>query len=195
MRKLITLTGLVLLECAVLFPAFAQSTETSAEEVPHEIDYFLKSLSLIQQANDAYEEGDYDAAKDYADQAVEYAALFDEYSEKQAAAESGAKTAQTPGQTAAQTGRRSVGPASSAARADGTFPAQYVVRSWKLTGDSFSAIAGRPWVYGDASQWRILYEANRDKLPNPDNPNLILPGMVIDIPSIRGETRQGVWTP
>ncbi|GHV85785.1 hypothetical protein AGMMS50230_13930 [Spirochaetia bacterium] len=77
----------------------------------------------------------------------------------------------------------------------GTLPAQYTVRQWSSTGDCFSAIAGWSWVYGDPRQWRILYEANKDKLPNPDNPHLIKPGIVLDIPSIRGETRSGMWDP
>ena len=77
----------------------------------------------------------------------------------------------------------------------GTFPAQYTVRLWSSTGDCFSAIAGRPGVYGDPYEWRRLYEANKHKLPNPNNPHLMMPGMVIDIPSIRGETRSGMWDP
>jgi hypothetical protein len=32
-------------------------------------------------------------------------------------------------------------------------------------------------------------------MPDPANPDLIEPGMVIDIPSIRGETREGMWRP
>jgi hypothetical protein len=78
---------------------------------------------------------------------------------------------------------------------DGVLPAQYTVRLWRNSGDCFSAIAGWSWVYGDVTKWRILYEANKDKLPNPENPHLIIPGMVIDIPSIRGESRQGMWDP
>ena len=77
----------------------------------------------------------------------------------------------------------------------GALPAQYTVRLWSETGDCFSAISGREGVYGDPYQWRKLYEANRDKLPSPDNPHLILPGMVIDIPSLEGETRSGMWDP
>ncbi|MCL1814577.1 MAG: LysM peptidoglycan-binding domain-containing protein [Treponema sp.] len=79
--------------------------------------------------------------------------------------------------------------------AQGTLPAQYTVRRWSDTGDCFSAIAGWSWVYGDPYQWRKLYEANKHKLPNPDNPHLILPGMVLDIPSLRGEVRSGMWDP
>jgi hypothetical protein len=43
--------------------------------------------------------------------------------------------------------------------------------------------------------WKVLYEANKSKMPDPDNPDLIEPGMVLDIPSIRGEFRRGMWDP
>jgi hypothetical protein len=72
-------------------------------------------------------------------------------------------------------------------------PSQYTVRTWANERDALWNIAGRPWVYNDPWQWRRLYEANRDRMPERDNPDLILPGMVLDIPSIRGETRQGMW--
>ena len=72
-------------------------------------------------------------------------------------------------------------------------PASYTVRSWMTFRDCFWNIAARPWVYGNPYQWRTLYNANRSKLPDPDNPNLIEPGLVLDIPSIKGETRQGAW--
>jgi len=44
-------------------------------------------------------------------------------------------------------------------------------------GDSLSKIAKRE--YGDAQQWRKIYEANRDLIANPD---LIYPGQVFQIP-------------
>ncbi|MDR1930830.1 MAG: LysM peptidoglycan-binding domain-containing protein [Treponema sp.] len=78
---------------------------------------------------------------------------------------------------------------------EGTLPAQYTVRRWNSTGDCFWNIAGWSWVYGDPHQWRVLYEANKDKIPNPNNPNLIEPGTVLDIPSLRGEVRAGMWGP
>jgi hypothetical protein len=72
-------------------------------------------------------------------------------------------------------------------------PAQYTVRSWGVYRDCFWNIAGRPWVYGDPRKWRILYDANRTRLPEPGNSDLILPGMILDIPSIQGEIRRGMW--
>jgi nucleoid-associated protein YgaU len=50
----------------------------------------------------------------------------------------------------------------------------YTVKS----GDSLSKIAKH--IYGDASSWHKIYDANRDKIKNPD---LIHPGQVLDIPS------------
>jgi nucleoid-associated protein YgaU len=49
----------------------------------------------------------------------------------------------------------------------------YTVKS----GDSLSKIAKQ--VYGDASQWKKIHEANRAKIPNPD---LIHPGDELVIP-------------
>jgi nucleoid-associated protein YgaU len=72
-------------------------------------------------------------------------------------------------------------------------PAQYTVRAWTTFRDCLWNIAGRPWVYGNPRQWRVLYNANRAKFPDPNNPNWIEPGMVLDIPSIKGEFRQGAW--
>ncbi|MCL2722234.1 MAG: LysM peptidoglycan-binding domain-containing protein [Treponema sp.] len=74
-------------------------------------------------------------------------------------------------------------------------PAQYTVRTWASVRDCLWNIAGYSFVYNDPWRWRDLYEANRDKLPNPNNPDLIQPGTVINIPSIRGEHREGMWDP
>jgi uncharacterized protein YidB (DUF937 family) len=45
-------------------------------------------------------------------------------------------------------------------------------------GDSLSKIAKR--YYGDANQWRRIFDANRDQISNPD---LIQPGQKLKIPS------------
>ena len=52
-------------------------------------------------------------------------------------------------------------------------PATYVVQK----GDSLSKIAKR--VYGNANDWRRIFEANRDSVENPD---LIFPGQTLKIP-------------
>jgi len=72
-------------------------------------------------------------------------------------------------------------------------PSQYTVRPWATTGDCLWNIAAYPWVYNDPYRWPELYEANRSRMPQPDNPDLIHPGFIINIPSTRGEVRQGMW--
>jgi len=52
-------------------------------------------------------------------------------------------------------------------------PESYVV----VAGDSLSKISKR--LYGDAKQWRRIFEANRDQI---DNPDLIHPGQKLRIP-------------
>jgi nucleoid-associated protein YgaU len=72
-------------------------------------------------------------------------------------------------------------------------PAQYRIRTWLAERDCLWNIAGYPWVYNDPRQWQRIYEANRSKLPDLSDPNLVLPDIVLDIPSIRGEIREGLW--
>jgi len=74
-------------------------------------------------------------------------------------------------------------------------PAKYRVRPYPTYKDTLRNIAARPWVYNDPTKWRVLYNANKSKLPQPNNPNLIYPGMILDIPSIKGELRRGIWDP
>ena len=52
-------------------------------------------------------------------------------------------------------------------------PSTYTVKS----GDSLSKIAKH--VYGNADKWHAIYEANKDKIKNPD---LIYPGEVLTLP-------------
>ena len=57
-------------------------------------------------------------------------------------------------------------------------PAPSSARTYTVkSGDSLSKIAKAH--YGDASQWKRIYEANRDKIKNPD---LIHPGQEFTIP-------------
>jgi nucleoid-associated protein YgaU len=46
-----------------------------------------------------------------------------------------------------------------------------------VKGDSLSKIAKR--FYGDAQQWRKIYDANKEQIKNPD---LIYPGQTFRIP-------------
>ena len=83
----------------------------------------------------------------------------------------------------------------STAAASSGLPRQYTVRTWRVERDCLWIIAGYPWVYNDPWKWTQLYEANKSKMPDPNNPDLIEPGMVLEIPSIQGEARQGMWRP
>ncbi len=72
-------------------------------------------------------------------------------------------------------------------------PAAYVVRDIPGEEDCFWRISGYDFIYGEYGGWYPIYQANKDKLPQPDNPDLIYPGMVMEIPEREGETRSGVW--
>jgi nucleoid-associated protein YgaU len=68
-------------------------------------------------------------------------------------------------------------------------PAQYLVKTWVSVRDCLWNIAAKPQIYGDPFMWTVLYEANRHQI---DDPDLILPGMILEIPSIAGEVRFGL---
>lgn len=74
-------------------------------------------------------------------------------------------------------------------------PAVYIVRPWAETKDCYWNISGRPYIYNNPLLWENLYQANKDKMPKPENPNLIHPGMKMDIPSLTGEYRKGTYDP
>lgn len=63
-------------------------------------------------------------------------------------------------------------------------PVPYATSYTVIEGDFLGKISGYGIVYGDRGMWPQLYEANRDKISNP---NLIFPGQVLTIP--RGTTR------
>jgi hypothetical protein len=204
--------------------------------------YFIESVRLTNLAQQSYESGDYDASTVYAEEAMRYARLSDEYVALQL------KIKETNDAIAAAKARldyaASIGAAGrypaeydearnaynsslslrSAEDWDGAIaaasrvinalayirppadpppqqpsvestplPAQYTVRAWAVSKDCLWNIAGRPWAYGDPAKWRLIYNANRSRMPQPDNPDLIHPGMVLDIPSVKGELRQGMW--
>ncbi len=57
-------------------------------------------------------------------------------------------------------------------------PAADQQRSYTVVaGDSLSKIAKRE--YGDANKWHAIFDANRDKLKDPDR---IYPGQVLTLP-------------
>jgi nucleoid-associated protein YgaU len=80
-------------------------------------------------------------------------------------------------------GSSSTAPAPADAEAP-TAPRTYVVQR----GDTLSKIAGK--FYGATSEWRRIYEANRERIKDPD---LIQPGWTLTIPeTTSGNDRGGV---
>jgi nucleoid-associated protein YgaU len=75
--------------------------------------------------------------------------------------------------------------------ASGQKAAAYRVKNNPAQRDCLWRIAGFDFIYGDPTKWRIIYEANKNKMPKPDNPHLIYPGQVLTIPSLSGEARSG----
>ena len=141
---------------------------TGEWEVPFDLlnnEFLLESQRLVQLAEEAYLKADYDTAAYLANEAIYYAHLSDDFITQQM----GNVINNVP------------------------LPASYTVQTWDGFKDCFWNIAARPWAYGDPHQWRVLYNANRLKLPEPDNPNLLEPGIILEIPSLRGEIREGAW--
>jgi nucleoid-associated protein YgaU len=74
-------------------------------------------------------------------------------------------------------------------------PAQYVVRLIPQRRDCLWRIAEYAFIYNNPLKWPVLYEANKKTFKDPSNPDLIFPGQVLVIPSIKGEAREGTWDP
>lgn len=72
-------------------------------------------------------------------------------------------------------------------------PQFYIVRPWAETKDCYWNISGRPYVYNNPTLWENLYQANKKNMKNPSDPDLIYPGMKMEIPSISGEYREGTY--
>ncbi|PKL06478.1 MAG: hypothetical protein CVV53_04115, partial [Spirochaetae bacterium HGW-Spirochaetae-9] len=77
------------------------------------------------------------------------------------------------------------------------FPAAYIIDLLpeRKNIDSFTSIAAAEYGYNDHRKWPVLYEANRSILKDPSNPNLLLSGQTVVIPSIKNELRSGIWDP
>lgn len=76
-----------------------------------------------------------------------------------------------------------------------TLPKFYTVVSRPVNTDCFWNIAKMRAVYNNPLLWPLLYKANKEKLRNPENPNLLHPGTVLEIPSAKGEKREGAYDP
>ena len=57
----------------------------------------------------------------------------------------------------------------------------YTVKYIPSKRDCLWRIAEYDFVYGDPLKWKLIYEANRDKIKDPD---LIYPGQKLTIPNL-----------
>ena len=187
-------------------------------------EFYLRSLQLSEQAKRAFNNGFYDGSTALAEEALHYAGLSDRYVADQLVkeakrlvdlADANSMEKRNPeaysegkayyeSSVEAQANREWHNAIVAAIKSiealggfggSGILPSQYTVRSWSDHKDCLWIIAGYSFIYGDPWKWRELYDANRSRLPQPNNPNVIEPGFVLDIPSIRGETRRGMWDP
>jgi hypothetical protein len=232
-------------ETGVIIPAyrsvayFAAVGDDNESAIPTSIsknEFYLRSVELNNLAAETYEYGDYEASAGFAQEAVRYAQLSDEYVSNQLISEAerlmkwssdnkfdtkfpnnfaegktqyqNALEARTNENwndsidfaikaieifTAFQVSGKP--PATTTTAPSGPLASQYTVRTWRVERDCLWNIAGYPWVYGDPWKWKVLYDANKEKMPEPANPDLIEPGMILDIPPLSNEKRQGMWSP
>ena len=187
-------------------------------------EYYIESQRLTKLAQDTYDYGDYDVSAGFAEEAIRYVQLstefitdelIDEAKDYLDWADSNNVSGRYPHDyekgknyyEAAITARsneewedaiyaamKSI-ETLAALKSASTLPAQYMVRPWSVSRDCLWNIAGYSWIYGEPQRWRVIYDANKSKLRDPNNPDLIEPGMILDIPSINGEPRQGSWDP
>ncbi|MCK4796191.1 MAG: hypothetical protein KAT05_02350 [Spirochaetes bacterium] len=75
------------------------------------------------------------------------------------------------------------------------FPKYYKIRLITSKRDCLWRIAKYDFIYNDGFKWQTLYNANKDKLQRPKNPDLIHPWRILVIPSINGEIREGTYDP
>ncbi|MCL2265688.1 MAG: hypothetical protein FWC22_06570 [Treponema sp.] len=255
MSRRIFLLALISLFVSISVFAFDEDEEEAAS-IPQSISnniYYQQSLHYTRLAYETYESGDYEASAGFAQEAVRFTQLSDQYVSSQLISEAerlknlaeknniiekfpnnyneglyqyetavvahsndsweesitaainaieifgvfeatGVPGTARPG-TSSGTAAGTSGSGTSGSDGATGSGRQYTVRTWVVERDCFWNIAGYPWVYGDPWQWRVLYEANKSKLPDPNNPDLIEPGMILDIPDLTNENRQGMWRP
>jgi hypothetical protein len=165
-RLLICLAALAI--CAGTLAAQA-ALNPSASQDPH----WQKAIELRGQSVAAYDAGDYDLSSELARQAKAELALM--------------KAPAAAPEPAPQ-------PAPVVADTKAPLPASYTVRLIPGDRDCLSKIAGYPFIYGDRAKWPLIYRANKATLKHPENADIILPGEVLVIPSIAGESRDGEWS-
>ncbi len=74
-------------------------------------------------------------------------------------------------------------------------PRFYVVKRRIPITDCMWRIAEMDFVYGDRNEWRRIYDLNKGNFVQTENPHLILPEQILEIPSFKGEERRGTYNP
>lgn len=74
-------------------------------------------------------------------------------------------------------------------------PKYYTVVARPKNTDCYWNISARAGVYNNPLLWENLWHANKASMKDPNNPHLIFPGMIIEIPSVEGEVREGHYDP
>lgn len=177
---------------------FAQST---IEDNP----YFKRSMELRRQSEEALTKGDYDAAYRYAEEGLKELEKFESVN-SYLLAEQRMNTARQRGLNnqdpelfaqiveevdAARANLQAEKFAEGKSHSDSALvlldqlmsQTSNLVETYTVVkGDSLWKIAGRPSIYGDPFAWPRIYMANKHKLRYPENPDLIYPGQIFDIP-------------
>lgn len=73
-------------------------------------------------------------------------------------------------------------------------PKYYVITLREPVTDCLWRISEFDFIYDTPLEWRTLYDANKEHFRDPENPDLVFPGQVLEIPSLRGEKREGTHT-
>ena len=76
-----------------------------------------------------------------------------------------------------------------------TLPKFSRVRLIPENRDCLWKIAEYNFIYQDRFKWQIIYDKNKQVLKDPENPHLIYPGDLLEIPSIKGEKRANDYDP
>ena len=176
-------------------------------------EYQRKSRAYTELSAKALQEGDYDASIEYSRLAEEYARLSAEFIQKMLArieAEQLMNKARSRYQWAKRNNAEKNYPsifveATEALNSGGkafdnedydvssSCANRVLVRTWRGERDCLWTIAELSGVFSNALLWQKLYEANKKLLPRRYNPDLIIPGMILSIPSIKGEKRTGLY--
>jgi hypothetical protein len=159
------------------------SAETAAQEAAR-----AAALTALTQAQARYDWAtEANAENNYPDAYAAGAAHLSQASQAYEAADYQEALAQAQAALAAMAGIAEFAP----------FPAGYIVDLLpeRKNIDSLTFIAAQSYVYNDPLKWGILYQTNKALLKDPGNPDLLLSGQTILIPSLRGENRSGVWDP